>query len=75
MPELALQNQIAKRKAALLLKKESLDLMADRCAEQLQRLPRGTLRLANPHIYKVAISSKLLNLRNNLIKQYLDKLD
>ncbi|APG27375.1 nicotinate phosphoribosyltransferase [Syntrophotalea acetylenivorans] len=59
----------------MLLEKESLDLMADRCAEQLQLLPKGTLRLANPHIYKVAISSNLLTLRNSLIKQYLDKLD
>lgn len=59
----------------LLLKKEGLDLMADRCAEQLKLLPKGTLRLANPHIYKVSISSKLLKLRNRLVKQYLDQLD
>ncbi|OEU61506.1 MAG: nicotinate phosphoribosyltransferase [Desulfuromonadales bacterium C00003094] len=59
----------------MLLEKESLDPIADRCADELQRLPKGSLRLANPHIYKVAISSKLLELRNSLIKQYLDQLD
>jgi nicotinate phosphoribosyltransferase len=59
----------------VLLEMEGLDLMADRCAEQLQKLPKGSLRLANPHIYKVGISSKLLELRNNLVKQYLNQLD
>ncbi len=59
----------------LLLEAESLDIMADRCADQLQRLPKGTLRLANPHIYKVAISSRLLELRKRLMEQYLGQVD
>ncbi|MEZ4483783.1 MAG: nicotinate phosphoribosyltransferase [Syntrophotaleaceae bacterium] len=58
-----------------LLAQESLDQMADRCAEQLQRLPKGTLRLANPHIYKVAISSRLLKLRDKLTREYQHRAD
>ena len=48
----------------------SLDAMADRCAEQLKRLPEGTLRLVNPHIYKVSISPQLHALREKLIRRY-----
>jgi nicotinate phosphoribosyltransferase len=40
--------------------------MADYCAEQLQKMPDGSLRLVNPHIYKVGISESLLKLRNHL---------
>jgi nicotinate phosphoribosyltransferase len=50
---------------------ESLDTMADRCEEQLRRVPDGTLRLANPHTYKVSISSGMNDLRNRLMKHYL----
>jgi nicotinate phosphoribosyltransferase len=45
--------------------------MADRCEEQLQRLPNGTLRMVNPHIYKVAISPGMHDLRNRLMEHYL----
>ncbi len=44
----------------------SLDAMADYCADQLQRMPDGSLRLVNPHIYKVGISERLLKLRGKL---------
>ncbi len=46
----------------------SLPAMADYCAAQLQRLPEGSLRLVNPHRYKVGVSRRLLTLRDELIK-------
>ena len=47
----------------------TLDEMADRSAEQLKLLPEGSLRLENPHIYKVSISYGLHNLRMRLIEE------
>jgi len=41
--------------------------MADYCAAQLQRLPEGSLRLVNPHRYKVGVSRRLLALRDQLV--------
>ncbi|NJC87205.1 MAG: nicotinate phosphoribosyltransferase [Desulfuromonas sp.] len=41
--------------------------MADYCARQLARLPEGSLRLINPHRYKVGVSRRLLALREQLI--------
>lgn len=49
-----------------------LDSCADRCAEQLEQMPNGTLRLHNPHVYKVSISQELNKLRTQLRDQYLD---
>jgi nicotinate phosphoribosyltransferase len=46
----------------------ALDTMADYCADQLQSMPDGSLRLVNPHIYKVGISERLLKLRERLTK-------
>ncbi len=50
---------------------ESLEEMADRCADQLRRLPEGTLRLANPHVYKVAVTADLRDLRDSLMQKHL----
>ncbi|ABA88321.1 nicotinate phosphoribosyltransferase [Syntrophotalea carbinolica DSM 2380] len=50
----------------------SLDAMADRCVEQMRRLPNGTIRLTNPHIYKVAISSGLHDMRTRLMQEALE---
>ena len=47
----------------------ALDEMADRCQEQLRRLPEGVLRLENPHIYKVSMSMGLHELRSRLIEE------
>jgi len=44
----------------------SLMAMADYCASQLQYLPEGSLRLINPHVYKVGVSERLLDLREKL---------
>ena len=48
----------------------SLEDAADRCAEQLRRLPEGTLRLYNPHTYKVSISPALHDLREEMMARY-----
>jgi nicotinate phosphoribosyltransferase len=47
----------------------SLDKIADRSSEQLKCLPEGSLRLENPHIYKVSISQGLHNLRSKVIEE------
>lgn len=47
----------------------SLDEIADRCHEQLSRLPEGVLRLENPHRYKVSVSKSLNDLRTRLIEE------
>jgi nicotinate phosphoribosyltransferase len=49
--------------------KESLVSIADRCREQLTRLPNGCIRLINPHRYKVSMSDKLTSLRATLINR------
>lgn len=51
---------------------ELLDLptCADHCAEQLKYLPEGSLRLYNPHTYKVSISAALQALREELVREY-----
>jgi nicotinate phosphoribosyltransferase len=49
---------------------ESLDSMAERCKEELSRLPSGCLRLVNPHRYKVSISDRLKCLRTALIDEF-----
>jgi nicotinate phosphoribosyltransferase len=46
----------------------SLTAMADYCARQLGRLPEGSLRLVNPHRYKVGVSRRLLTLRDQLVR-------
>ena len=45
----------------------TLDEMADYSSGQLRNLPEGSLRLINPHIYKVGVSGRLLDLRDRLI--------
>ena len=47
-----------------------LSVLADRCAKQLRCLPEGSLRLLNPHLYKVAISKGLNNLRTQLLQEH-----
>lgn len=47
----------------------TLDEMADRCADQLKRLPPGCLRFINPHRYKVSISGALKELRDRLMEE------
>ncbi|WP_298268222.1 nicotinate phosphoribosyltransferase [Geobacter sp.] len=46
-----------------------LDELADRTADQLERLPQGCLRFINPHRYKVSISQRLNQLRLELMEE------
>jgi nicotinate phosphoribosyltransferase len=46
-----------------------LSAIAKRTAEQLSRLPEGTLRFINPHRYRVALSPGLHTLRTRLIEE------
>ncbi len=45
----------------------SLQEAAEHCQNQLHRLPDGSLRLINPHIYKVSMSRGVHELRSRLI--------
>jgi nicotinate phosphoribosyltransferase len=48
----------------------SLEESADLCRDQLRRLPEGSLRLTNPHRYKVSMSRGIYDLRSRLIAEY-----
>lgn len=48
---------------------ETLVCMADRCRQEMARLPGGCLRFINPHRYKVSISGHLKELRGTLMAQ------
>jgi nicotinate phosphoribosyltransferase len=48
----------------------TLDEMADLCADQLRRLPEGSLRLFNPHTYKVSMTEGLRDMRARLMERY-----
>ncbi len=48
----------------------SLQAISEHCASQLRCLPEGSLRLINPHRYKVSISKHLLALRESLMEPY-----
>ncbi|MCM0083613.1 nicotinate phosphoribosyltransferase [Geomonas sp. Red32] len=47
----------------------TLNQSADRCAEELRRLPEGCQRLVNPHIYKVSLSTGLNELRLEMMAE------
>jgi len=49
--------------------REPLDAMAARSAEQLRKLPAGSLRFINPHRYKVSMSRGLNDLRMRLMRE------
>jgi nicotinate phosphoribosyltransferase len=57
-------------KGKRLYKKKSLDEIAQYSQKRLEQLPEEYKRFINPHIYKIGLSSKLYNLRENLIKKY-----
>jgi nicotinate phosphoribosyltransferase len=63
--------QVVMENGRSVLPAESLEVMADRCQAQLRRLPPGTLRLINPHVFKISISSAMNRLRNELMEHYL----
>jgi nicotinate phosphoribosyltransferase len=48
---------------------ESLELIQKRAAQQLAHLPEGSLRLLNPHTYRVSLSQGLFDVRTKLIEK------
>jgi nicotinate phosphoribosyltransferase len=47
---------------------EPLAAMAARCRREMGLLPAGCLRFVNPHRYKVSISTRLKQLRGDMIE-------
>ncbi len=48
---------------------ESVDVLAERCAADIDRLDVGVRRLVNPHRYHVSITDRLNDLRRDLVAQ------
>jgi nicotinate phosphoribosyltransferase len=48
---------------------EPLEVVQRRAAEQLMHLPEGSLRLLNPHVYRVSVSQGLFDVRAALIEK------
>lgn len=46
---------------------ESIDLLAERCEQDIDRLDVGVRRLVNPHRYHVSITDRLNDLRSELV--------
>jgi nicotinate phosphoribosyltransferase len=57
----------------ILLKKKSVQEIAEFAKERLSKLPDEHKRFENPHIYKVGISLKLMNLRNKIVTEITEK--
>ena len=51
----------------------TLEMAAQRSAQELRLLPDGCQRLINPHVYKVSISAGLNQLRLRLIDEVKEK--
>ena len=60
-------------KGEILLKKKSVQEIAEFAKERLNKLPDEHKRFENPHIYKVGISLKLMNLRNQIVTDITEK--
>jgi len=71
-PEVAFRElrRVVMDKGEITVPPSTLDTMADHCADQLKRLPDGSLRLFNPHTYKVSMTRKLHELRSRLMDRY-----
>ena len=54
----------------VLIEAQSLDDLRDHCRQRLDRLPAEYKRFHNPHLYKVGISTKLMELRDRLKDKY-----
>lgn len=57
----------------VLNKMKSVKEISEYVKERLNKLPDEHKRFENPHIYKVGISSKLMNLRNEIITEITEK--
>lgn len=60
-------------KGEILLKHKSVSEISEYVKERLNNLPDEHKRFENPHIYKVGISSKLMNLRNEIVTEITEK--
>ncbi len=59
--------QVVMQDGARLTIPVSLETLQKRAADDLARLPEGSARLLNPHVYRVSITDGLLELRSQLI--------
>ena len=55
------------------MNRHSLQEIAKFAKERLSKLPDEHKRFENPHIYKVGISLKLMNLRNQIVTDITEK--
>ena len=62
--------RVVMQNGRILYEQPELADCADYCAKQLHCLPDGSLRLYNPHIYKVSISPALHDLREKLMTEH-----
>jgi nicotinate phosphoribosyltransferase len=62
--------QLVMENGEIIIDLPPLEKIADRCEDQLARLPEGSLRLQNPHLYKVSMSQGLHELRSELMAEY-----
>ncbi len=60
--------QVVMEEGAPTLAPEPLATMAARCRREMGLLPAGCLRFVNPHRYKVSISTRLKQLRGDMIE-------
>jgi nicotinate phosphoribosyltransferase len=60
--------QVVMDKGQVLLPQPTLVELQNQAQRQLRQLPEGSLRLLNPHIYRVSLSQGLLKLRADLIE-------
>jgi nicotinate phosphoribosyltransferase len=57
----------------ILKKQKATGEISDYVKERLNKLPNEHKRFENPHIYKIGISSKLMNLRNEIITEITER--
>ncbi len=67
-----IRNVVMKEGKSLPVEKNAYAISAFR-KERLEKVPPETKRFENPHIYKVGISKKLFDLRQNLIAKHLNE--
>lgn len=58
-----------------IMAEQSVSQIAAYARQRLQQLPPEHKRFEFPHVYKVGLGQKLLNLRNGLIKKYKEKFE
>ncbi|WP_457566248.1 nicotinate phosphoribosyltransferase [Caldithrix abyssi] len=54
----------------IIMERESVEQIARRVRERLKMLPAEHKRFEYPHIYKVGVSKRLMDLRDSIVKQF-----